>query len=442
MDVLMPQLGETVAEGRITQWYKAPGDAVKPGDNLFEIETDKTSMEVPATVAGVLAEIRAGVGEVVPVGAVVAIVSDGRSASAGPAAPPVPPAPSAAPQRPAAAAPAPSPAPAANGAAAPTKLDPFFEVRTPDRNYGPARRGSVTVTPLARRLAAESGIDLDAVRGSGPHGRIFARDLAAAAQRQRPAPPAGLTAQQVTQQVRALYEPGSYEEVALDSMRATIAARLVEAKQAIPHFYLTTDVGTDALTRLREDANAAAPKARDGTPAFKLSLNDIIVKAWAAALQRVPAANAVWAGDRILRLAHSDIGVAVAIEGGLFTPIVRQAETKTLSAISAEIKDLSARARARRLKPQEYQGGSSVVSNLGMHGIREFAAIINPPHATVLAVGAARRQPVERPDGSVAFVGQMTVTLSCDHRVVDGALGADLLAAFRGLLENPVTALA
>jgi pyruvate dehydrogenase E2 component (dihydrolipoamide acetyltransferase) len=225
-------------------------------------------------------------------------------------------------------------------------------------------------------------------------------------------------------------------------MRTTIAARLVEAKQAIPHFYLTADVGTDALIRLREDANAAAPKAADGAPAYKLSVNDIVVKAWAAALQRVPAANAVWAGDRILRLAHSDVGVAVAIEGGLFTPIVRHAETKTLSAISAEIKDLSARARTRRLKPQEYQGGSSVVSNLGMYGIREFAAIINPPHATVLAVGAARRQPVEKRDGSVAFVGQMTVTLSCDHRVVDGALGAALLAAFRGFIENPVTALA
>jgi pyruvate dehydrogenase E2 component (dihydrolipoamide acetyltransferase) len=449
MDVLMPQLGETVAEGKITQWYKAPGDAVKPGDNLFEIETDKTSMEVPATTVGVLAEIRAGVGEVVPVGAIVAVISDRKGAAAAAAAPAMPPpvpAPSAVPQRPASpratAAPIPGPAPAANGAAAPIKLDPFFEVRTPDRNYGAARRGSVTVTPLARRLAAEGGIDLDAVRGSGPHGRIFARDLVAAAERPPAATPAGPTAQQVMQHVRALYEPGSYEEVALDNMRATIAARLVEAKQAIPHFYLTADVATDALNRLRGDANTAAPKARDGTPAFKLSLNDIIVKAWAAALQRVPAANAVWAGDRILRLAHSDVGVAVAIEGGLFTPIVRQAETKTLSAISAEIKDLSARARARRLKPQEYQGGSSVVSNLGMHGIREFAAIINPPHATVLAVGAARRQPVERPDGSIAFVGQMTVTLSCDHRVVDGALGAELLAAFRGFIENPVTALA
>ena len=454
MDVLMPQLGETVAEGKITQWYKAPGDRIEAGDNLFEIETDKTSMEVPATTAGVLAEVRAKVGDVVPVGSVVAVISGSTGAAAAPTAASAPVA-----GAPAAPARAGASSGASNGAALnglrpsgsdaspatrpggpPPKLDPFFEVRTPERNYGPARRhGGVTVTPLARRLAAEGGIDLGAIRGSGPHGRIHARDIAGAGvvATQRPAA-AGPT----SQQVKALYAPGSYEEVALDNMRATIAARLVEAKQAIPHFYLTADVATDALLRLREDANANAPKAKDGTPAFRLSLNDIIVKAWAAALQRVPAANAVWAGDRILCLTHSDVGVAVAIDGGLFTPIVRSAESKTLSAISAEIKDLSARARARRLKPAEYQGGSSVVSNLGMHGIREFAAIINPPHATVLAVGAARRQPVERPDGGIAFIGQMTVTLSCDHRVVDGALGAELLAAFRGFIENPVTALA
>jgi pyruvate dehydrogenase E2 component (dihydrolipoamide acetyltransferase) len=456
MNVLMPQLGETVAEGKITQWYKVAGDSVMPGDNLFEIETDKTSMEVPATAAGVLAEVRAKVGDVVPVGAVVAVISEGGEAvvASGSA-----PAATAFSHVPAVAPPAASARAVkdfTNGAAAVSygvdhagsgpspafKLDPFFEVRTPSRNYGPARRGSVTITPLARRLAAEGGIDLDAVSGSGPHGRILARDIAGAGATATGPRAVVAPAAPTAQQVKALYEPGAYEEVALDNMRATIAARLVEAKQTIPHFYLTADVATDALVRLREDANAAAPKAKDGTPAFRLSLNDIIVKAWAAALQRVPAANAVWAGDRILRLAHADIGVAVAIEGGLLTPMVRNAETKTLSTISAEIKDLSARARARRLKPQEYQGGSSVVSNLGMHGIREFAAIINPPHATVLAVGAARRHPVERPDGGIAFAGQMTVTLSCDHRVVDGALGAELLAAFRGFIENPVTALA
>jgi len=347
-----------------------------------------------------------------------------------------PPRPQAAPPPPRPATVAAVPAAAATRGAA-VKLDPFFEVRTPSRNYGPARRGAVTVTPLARRLAAESGADLGRVQGSGPHGRIFARDLRTA---QRPG--ATFAESATADQVRALYVAGSYEEVPLDGMRSTIAARLVQAKQTIPHFYLTADLDIDALLKLREDANAAAPKAKTGEPGFKLSLNDLIIKAWAAALQRVPAANAVWAGDRILKLHHSDVGVAVAIEGGLFTPIIRKAETKSLSMISAEMKELSARARARRLKPQEYQGGSSVVSNLGMYGIREFAAIINPPHATVLAVGTARRQPVEKEGGGVAFVSQMTVTLSCDHRVVDGALGAELLAAFRGFVENPVTALA
>jgi pyruvate dehydrogenase E2 component (dihydrolipoamide acetyltransferase) len=412
---------------------------VQPGDNLFEIETDKTSMEVPATAAGVLAEIRAGIGEVVPVGTVVAVIAEAGGVVAKTAAAPAQQAPRASPpaQRPAM--PAATAAAPAQGNGAAIKLDPFFEVRTPTRNYGPARRGAVTITPLARRLATEKAVDLDRVQGSGPHGRIFARDLDAA----RPAQRARATAEGPSaDQIKALYEPGSYEEVPLDGMRSTIAVRLVEAKQTIPHFYLTADIDIDALLRLREDANAAAPRGKDGEPGFKLSLTDLLIKAWAAALQRVPAANAVWAGDRILRLAHSDIGVAVAIDGGLFTPIIRKAETKSLSAISAELKELSARARQRRLKPQEYQGGSSVISNLGMHGVREFAAIINPPHATVLAVGAARRQAVETKGGGVAFVGQMTVTLSCDHRVVDGALGAELVGALRGFIEKPVTALA
>jgi pyruvate dehydrogenase E2 component (dihydrolipoamide acetyltransferase) len=241
--------------------------------------------------------------------------------------------------------------------------------------------------------------------------------------------------------VKALYRDTPFEEVPLDGMRKTIAARLMQAKQTIPHFYLTADVNIGRLLVLREEANAAAPKDKDGRAAFKLSVNDLVIKAWAAALQRVPAANAVWAEDRMLRFQHSDIGIAVAIEGGLLTPVIRQAEHKSLSAISAEVKELAERARAKKLKPNEYQGGSSAISNLGMYGVREFAAIINPPHATILAVGAARRQAVEKEDGGVAFASVMTVTLSCDHRVVDGALGAELLAAFRGFIENPVTAL-
>jgi pyruvate dehydrogenase E2 component (dihydrolipoamide acetyltransferase) len=240
-------------------------------------------------------------------------------------------------------------------------------------------------------------------------------------------------------QVKALYDGVVYEEVPLDSMRATIAKRLVEAKQTIPHFYLTSDIDIGRLVAMREEANAAAPVAKDGAPAFKLSLNDFVIKAWAAALQRIPATNAVWAADRILRFKSSDIGVAVALDGGLITPVIRNADSKSLTTISGEIRDLAERARAKRLKPSEYQGGSSAISNLGMYGVREFAAIINPPHATILAVGASRRAAVEADDGSVKFVSQMTVTLSCDHRVVDGALGAELLAAFKALVEKPVT---
>jgi pyruvate dehydrogenase E2 component (dihydrolipoamide acetyltransferase) len=328
--------------------------------------------------------------------------------------------------------------------AAAIKLDPFFEVRTPDRNYGPARlAGGAVVTPLARRLASEAGIELARLTGSGPHGRIVARDIESARSdgAVRTGAPAAPAAGPTADQIKAIYRDTPFEELPLDGMRATIASRLVQAKQTIPHFYLSADIEIGRLLALREEANAAAPKERDGKPAFRLSLNDLVIKAWAAALQRIPAANAVWAVDRILRFRHSDIGIAVAIEGGLITPVIRQAETKTLSAISAEMRELAERARARRLKPNEYQGGASAISNLGMHGIREFAAIINPPQATILAVGASRRQAVEKPDGGVAFASVMTVTLSCDHRVVDGVLGAELLAAFRGFIEQPVTAL-
>jgi pyruvate dehydrogenase E2 component (dihydrolipoamide acetyltransferase) len=441
MNILMPQLGETVAEGKITQWFKAAGDAVKPGDNLFEIETDKVSMEVPATEAGILSEIRVAAGDVALVGAVVGVIGDkiGAAASAQPAAAKAPPA------APARAQPAPAPAATAAASAAqqPIKLDPFFEVRTPERNFGPARlSGGATVTPLARRLASEAGIDLSRLSGTGPHGRIIARDVENAPRPVAAArAPAALAEGPSAEQVKALYEPASYEEVPLDGMRKTIAARLTQATQTIPHFFLTADVEIDRLKKLREEANAASPKDRDGKELFKLSVNDFIIRALALALQRVPAANAVWAGDRILRFKHSDIGVAVALDGGLITPVIRNAETKTLSAISIEIKELAARARDKKLKPHEYQGGASAVSNLGMYGVREFSAIINPPHATILAVGAARRQPVEKPDGGVGFVSVLTATLSCDHRVVDGALGAELLAAIKSLIETPVNML-
>jgi pyruvate dehydrogenase E2 component (dihydrolipoamide acetyltransferase) len=419
----MPQLGETVAEGKIVKWFKAAGDAVKPGDNLFEIETDKTSMEVPSTVAGTLSEIRFQVGETAKVGAVVAVIAGaGAPAGASPAAVAI---------QPAQATPRPRTVP----------LDPFREVRTPERNFGPAKLpGGIVVTPLARRLAGERGIDLSRVTGSGPRGRIVAADVEKAAPARAPgAAPAALVVGASAAQVKALYDGIAYEEVPLDSMRRTIATRVVEAKQTIPHFYLTADIEIGRLIAMREEANAAAPVDEDGQPAIRFSLNDFLIKAWAAALQRVPAANAVWAGDRILRFVHSDIGVAVALDGGLITPVVRNAEAKSLTAISAEMRDLAVRARTKKLRPDEYQGGSSAISNLGMYDVREFAAIINPPHATLLAVGASRRAPIETEDGGVRFISQMTVTLSCDHRVVDGALGAQLLAAFKALVEKPVT---
>jgi pyruvate dehydrogenase E2 component (dihydrolipoamide acetyltransferase) len=377
MEVLMPQLGETVTEGKITVWFKAVGDAIAPGDNLFEIETDKVSMEVPATSGGILREIRVKQGEVAPVSAIVAVIGDGEA----------------------------KPRPAS--------LDPYNEVHTPPRNFGPATvANGAKASPLARRVAFENGVDLATVKGSGPHGRIHAADIKAPTV--APVKPA---------------TDAPFERVPLDAMRRTIARRLVEAKQTVPHFYLTSDVDISRLLALREEANSVV----------KLSINDFIIKALAVALQRVPAANAVWADDAILRFKHSDVGVAVAIEGGLFTPVVRNAETKSLSAISAEMKDLAARARERKLLPHEYQGGSTSVSNLGMYGVREFSAIINPPQSTMLAVGAGQRRPVEGPNGSIAFATLMTVTLSCDHRVVDGALGAQLLAAFKAAIEKPIT---
>jgi pyruvate dehydrogenase E2 component (dihydrolipoamide acetyltransferase) len=369
------------------------GDAVAPGDNLFEIETDKVSMEVPATSGGILKEIRVKPGEVAPVSAIVAIIADSGSNGT------------------------PAPKLVTQTKQAPATLEPYNEVHTPARNFGPARLANgVTVSPLARRLAVESGVDLEKVKGSGPHGRIHAEDVKAVSA----AKPAPVTAPITTDT--------PFERIPLDAMRRTIARRLVEAKQTIPHFYLVADVDITRLLALREEANAAG--------SVKLSINDFIIKAYALALQRVPAANSVWAEGveaSILRFRHSDVGVAVAVEGGLFTPVIRKAETKSLSAISAEMKDLAARARERKLQPHEYQGGVASISNLGMYGVREFSAIINPPQSSILAVGAGQRRQIE-----TGFATLMTVTLSCDHRVVDGALGAQLLAAFKAVMENPM----
>ena len=453
INILMPALSPTMEKGNLAKWLKKEGDTVKSGDVIAEIETDKATMEVEAVDEGILAKIVVPEGTAdVPVNQLIALIAgegeDPKSVTApagggstapapAPKAETAPAAPAAAPQPQAAAAPsAPAPAPAAkpNGA-------------------GQAAGNRVFASPLAKRIAKEGGIDIASVKGSGPHGRIVEKDVrsalagggakpaaapaaAAAAPAAKPAAPQ-LASSMGADQVKAMFEAGTYEEVPLDGMRKTIAKRLVESKQTVPHFYLSLDCELDALMALREQINAAAGKDKDGKPAYKLSVNDFVIKALAIALQRVPAANAVWAEDRILKMKHSDVGVAVAIEGGLFTPVVRRAEQKTLTAISAEVKDMAGRARNRRLKPEEYSGGSTAVSNLGMFGIKNFQAVINPPQGTILAVGAGESRVVVK-NGAPAVVQAMTVTLSCDHRVVDGALGAELLAAFKQLIESPM----
>jgi pyruvate dehydrogenase E2 component (dihydrolipoamide acetyltransferase) len=326
-------------------------------------------------------------------------------------------------------------------------MEPFREVRTPERNYGPAKLpGGTVATPLARRLAGERGIDLANVKGSGPRGRIVAKDVEGAV------PPARVTAAGATAaQVKALYDGIAYEEQPLDAARRSVVARRIEAQQTVPHLIHSADVDVGRLLAMRDEANAAAltlpnppPQAREGrvgAPAFELSLNDFIVKAWAATLMRVPAANAVFAEDRILRFRHADIGVMVALDGDPIAPVIRNVETKSLTAISAELRDLSARAASGKLAPHEIRGGASAIANLGMYGVREFSALVEPPQSSLLALGAARRAPVETESGGVKFISQMTVTLSCDHRVLDVALGATLLAAFKALVETPVSAL-
>jgi pyruvate dehydrogenase E2 component (dihydrolipoamide acetyltransferase) len=482
INILMPALSPTMEKGNLARWLKKEGDPVKSGDVIAEIETDKATMEVEAVDEGVLARIVVPEGTAdVPVNQVIGLIAGegedpkGVRAPADGAQPSATdedkPAAQAQPQAQATStshenkAPGPGPASAmsyarvdeAPAGARPSGPPSAGGAPQASKPNGAGRGGRIFVSPLARRIAKEAGLDLARLKGSGPHGRIVERDVRAAldkgvgqaapAQAQiappQPAPAAAkppvpaIAPSASADQVKAMFEPGSYEEIALDGMRKTIARRLVESKQTIPHFYLTVDVELDALLALREQINASAPKDKEGKPAFKLSVNDFIIKALALALQRVPDANAVWAEDRILRLKHSDVGVAVAIEGGLFTPVIRKAETKTLSAISNEMKDLAARARARKLKPQEYQGGSTAVSNLGMFGIKDFQAVINPPHGSILAVGAGEGR-VAVKDGAPAVVQAMSATLSVDHRVIDGALGAELLAAFKGLIERPM----
>jgi pyruvate dehydrogenase E2 component (dihydrolipoyllysine-residue acetyltransferase) len=343
---------------------------------------------------------------------------------------------------PAAAAKADTPAPAKQEP--PKKETPVTQTATSSSSVPGASR--VFASPLARRLAADGGIDLSQVRGSGPHGRVVKSDVDGVKSGKAPltTPEMGARAPVAPtmsdSQIAKLYEDGSFEVVPHDNVRKIIAKRLIEAKQTIPHYYLSIDTEIDALLALRKQVNAAAPKDKDGNPIWKVSLNDLIVKALALALQRIPDANVTWTETGMLKHKHSDVGVAVSIPGGLITPVVRHAEGKRISEISNELKDLATRARARKLAPHEYQGGTSAVSNLGMYGIKDFAAVINPPHATILAVGAGIETPVVR-KGEIKIATIMTVTLSADHRAVDGALGAELLGAFKSLIERPASML-
>jgi pyruvate dehydrogenase E2 component (dihydrolipoamide acetyltransferase) len=452
INILMPALSPTMEKGNLAKWLKKEGDKVKSGDVIAEIETDKATMEVEAVDEGTLAKILVPEGtQDVAVNDVIAVLAgdgeDVKAAGAGAASSP-PKAEAKADAKPEGKAEAPAkPAPAS--AAAPTKAPspapaapaPQAAAAAPQTN-GHAR---IFSSPLARRLAKEAGIELGRINGSGPHGRVIARDVEEAKSGKglkapAAAPAAGgpaVAPSMSDKQILALFEPGSYEVIPHDGMRRTIAQRLTASVQTIPHFYLTIDCDIGKLLAAREEINARAPKDKEKKPLYKLSVNDFVIKAMAVALQRIPNCNVSWTEAGMLKHKHSDIGVAVAMPGGLITPIIRKAETKSLSTISAEMKDYAARARARKLKPDEYQGGTTAVSNLGMYGINHFTAVINPPHASILAVGTSEERPVVR-GGKIEIAHMMNVTLSCDHRAIDGALGAELIGAFKMLIENPV----
>ncbi|AWI56884.1 branched-chain alpha-keto acid dehydrogenase subunit E2 [Sinorhizobium fredii USDA 205] len=436
INITMPALSPTMEEGNLAKWLVKEGDKVKSGDVIAEIETDKATMEVEAVDEGTVAKIVVPAGtEGVKVNALIAVLAaDGEDVATaakggnGAAAP----ASAAKAEAAAPAAPAASPAPAAAPAA-------------PAQAAGEGKR--VFSSPLARRLAKEAGIDLSAIAGSGPYGRVVKKDVEsavsggtakpAAAPAAAQAPAAAPLAKGMSEDaVLKLFEPGSYELVPHDGMRKTIAKRLQESKQTIPHFYVSLDCQLDALLALRAQLNAAAPE-KDGKPVYKLSVNDMVIKALALALRDVPDANVSWTDTNMVKHKHADVGVAVSIPGGLITPIIRQAELKSLSAISNEMKDYGKRAKERKLKPEEYQGGTTAVSNMGMMGVKNFAAVVNPPHATILAVGAGEERVIVK-NKEMVVANMMTVTLSTDHRCVDGALGAELLGAFKRYIENPM----
>ncbi len=435
-NILMPALSPTMTEGTLARWLKAEGDTIKAGDVIAEIETDKATMEVEAVDEGVLGKILVADGtQGVAVNAPIAVlVAKGEAVPASAAPAPAAPAPAA----PAPAAPAPAaatPAPAAAPATAP----PAATAPAARGNGQDASGGRQFVSPLARRMAQQAGLDLAGLAGSGPHGRIVKADIEAALRSPSGAPaaaPAPATAPAARAPAPAPVITAPHRLVPNSTMRKVIARRLTEAKRDIPHFYVSMDIEIDALLKLREDLNARSPK--DGPGAFRLSVNDLIIKAAAVTLRRIPKVNASYTEDNVILYDDVDISVAVSIPDGLITPIVRQADRKGLAAISTEMKDLAARAKTGKLKPEEFQGGGFSISNMGMYGVSDFAAVINPPQAAILAVAAGQQRPVVK-NGALAIATVMTCTLSVDHRVVDGALGAEWLAAFKAVVEDPMS---
>ena len=437
INITMPALSPTMEEGNLSKWLKKEGDVIKSGDVIAEIETDKATMEVEAVDEGTLLKIVVPEGtQGVKVNAVIAVIGEaGEKADAPAAAAPAP----------VAAATAAAPAVSAAPAAAPAPAAPQPSAASGERTFA---------SPLARRIAKDADVDVSAISGSGPKGRVVKSDVEAAiasgGAKTAPAAaapsavaPAAAPKGMADDAVLKLFAEGSYELVPHDGMRKTIAKRLQESKQTIPHFYVSLDCELDALLALRAQLNASAPvkKTEKGdVPAFKLSVNDMVIKALALALRDVPDANVSWTDTNMVKHKHADVGVAVSIPGGLITPIIRAAEEKSLSAISNAMKDLGARAKGRKLKPEEYQGGTTAVSNMGMMGVKNFAAVVNPPHATILAVGAGEERVVVK-KGVMVVAQVMTVTLSTDHRAVDGALGAELLGAFKRYVENPMSML-
>jgi pyruvate dehydrogenase E2 component (dihydrolipoamide acetyltransferase) len=453
-NILMPALSPTMEKGNLAKWLKKEGDTIKSGDILAEIETDKATMEVEAIDEGVLAKIVVPEGTAdVPVNDIIAVIagegedagtvgkaSVGKGDFSQPAVKPADEKSQAATEKQVEKAPAPA---STNGSAA---LPQQTAAAQPQQQTN--GQGRVFASPLARRMAKDGGLDLSAIQGSGPHGRIVERDVKAAIEggtAKKPQPgaasqpsapklaPAGMS----DETVKKMFEPGSFEEVPHDGMRKTIARRLVEAKQTIPHFYLTVDCDIDPLLKLREQVNASAGKDKDGKPAFKVSVNDMVIKALALALVRTPGANVTFTESAMLHHNNADVAVAVAIPGGLITPVIRRADLLTLSGIANAMKDFAQRAKDRKLKPEEYQGGTSAVSNLGMFGIKDFVAVINPPQSSIIAVGMGEKRAVVK-NNEIVIGNVMSVTISCDHRAMDGAKGAELIAAFKQLIENPM----